>query len=215
MTNEEFHPASTLDTFDDEVIGYAIAADATPIHESDSNQARPIAGGGGDAKKRSNHLFCGCCCDSRRATIVVNMIAIIWYTVRILVFAFLGISIAENGLPGDEENAQQEGGDLDDEGHDRFFEGEVVAAVIISSVSIVLHVFGIYGAVSYQSTAVGASAFGYIFSLVLALVSLNVTGIILCSLFFYAHAVLLSEIQSGIMTPYNYENIKACCDCMD
>ena len=88
-----------------------------------------------------------------------------------------------------------------------------MTAVIISTVSVALHIFGIYGAISYQSTAVGASAFGYLFSFVLALYSLNVTGIILCSLFFYAHAVLLLEIRNGIMTPYNYENIKACCEC--
>ncbi|CAJ1963154.1 unnamed protein product [Cylindrotheca closterium] len=218
MSNKEgFHPASTLDTFDDEVLGYAIAGDAavaTPIHHEAVDQGiRPIVGGN-DARNRSNHLFCGCCCDSRRATIVVNMIAIIWYTVMIIVFAFLGVSIAENGFPGDEENnAQQDGGDFDDEGRDVFFEGEALAAVIISTVSIALHVFGIYGAIYYQSAAVAASAFGYMFSFALALLSLNMTGIILCSLFFYAHAILLLEIRNGIMTPYNYENIKACCEC--
>mmetsp|Transcript_1812 Transcript_1812/g.4104 ORF Transcript_1812/g.4104 Transcript_1812/m.4104 type:complete len:123 (-) Transcript_1812:396-764(-) len=122
MSKEDFHPASTLDSFDDEVVGYAIAADpavATPIHESD-NQVRPIAGGN-DAKNRPNHLFCGCCCDSRRATVVVNMIAIVWYTVIIITFAFLGISIAESGLPGGEDNAQEEAENFDDEGHDVFF----------------------------------------------------------------------------------------------
>lgn len=213
---ENFSPVSTLDdTFEDEVIGYAMAMEAsvvaTPVHESNDQ----LNLDGSAQKNRQNHLFCGCCCDSRRATIVVNMIAIIWYTVLVVAFAFLGVSIAENGLPGDQDDSRQEGANFDDEGHEVLFEGEVMAAVIISAVSIALHIFGIYGAIYYHSTSVGASALGYMLSLGLALVSLNMTGIILCSLFFYAHAILLLEIRNGIMTPYNYENIKACCECCD
>jgi hypothetical protein len=47
---------------------------------------------------RENHLFCGCCCDSRRATIVVNVVAIVCFATSISIGFLAGVFVLKNGL---------------------------------------------------------------------------------------------------------------------
>jgi hypothetical protein len=61
--------------FDEEEVGYSADTNtkAELIAEDRHTKTRSIAAD----RRRENHLFCGCCCDYRRATIVVNMVNIV------------------------------------------------------------------------------------------------------------------------------------------
>ena len=78
--------------------------------------------------------------------------------------------------------------------------------------SIVLHGFGIYGALYYQKWAVIVSAAGYGIALFFAVIGLDFMTIILKLVFLYPHLAFIKELDEGIMTDYNYANVKSCCD---
>jgi hypothetical protein len=71
-------------------------------------------------------------------------------------------------------------------------------------VALVMHTIGIYGAINYKKWAVLVSAVGYVSAM-----SANNLGLVWVILFLYPHVVLITEIHNEVMTPYNYERIKA------
>jgi hypothetical protein len=86
--------------------------------------------------------------------------------------------------------------------------------MIISSLSLVLHAIGIHGAIKYKPFAVAVSAVGNMLSFAWSL-SLDFIGVALTFLFLHPHVVLIMEIRSEVMAPYNYGRVKTCCDCCE
>jgi hypothetical protein len=85
--------------------------------------------------------------------------------------------------------------------------------VVIGIVVPVSHAIGIYGALYYKAWAVMVSVLGYVISIITAIGALSFVGLVLPILFLYPHVVFITEMQNEVMTPYNYERIKICCDC--
>jgi hypothetical protein len=163
-------------------------------------------------REKTNHLYCGCCCDVRRATLAVNAITIIMNVIlMILLFFgtnFMAKNAAEIAEDMDDDQAKQDFEKLAQNGSLQLFEA---FADIFLFVSIFLHACGIYGALKFQSWGVTVAAVSYGVSLLLNLLLFNPIHIIISALFFYPHVILIKEMKEGIMTDYNYPNIASCC----
>mmetsp|Transcript_35478 Transcript_35478/g.55240 ORF Transcript_35478/g.55240 Transcript_35478/m.55240 type:complete len:216 (-) Transcript_35478:206-853(-) len=163
---------------------------------------------------RENHLFCNCCCDVRRATLVVNGITIVW-NLLVMLLMFIGFEFLV-------KNADQIAADMDDDEAANDLKamasngslGWLEAAIdIFFMFSIVLHGFGVYGALKYEVWAIVVAAVAYGIGLAFAVLGLDFMNIFMKGMFLYPHLVLIKEIREGIMTDYNYANVKSCCDC--
>lgn len=199
----------------------------------------------GPTRGHQNHLLCGCCCDVRRATLVMNLITIILNIIT-MIGLFVYVRVMGNALYDyDYDNYMDIAEDIDfdqtntvvdtnngkgqdyqtfdyhtyDDMHivrDRqrkglYIFGEIFEIILL--LSTVLHCFGVYGAIYYKSNPIKVAAISYAIPFTYSLFSFNLTGTLLTGFFLYPHIVLLKEIENGIMTPYNYENIKSCCVC--
>jgi hypothetical protein len=171
-----------------------------------------FAMGDNNNSNRENHLYCGCCCDVRRATLVVNAISISMNVIA-MIFLFFGVhymaknadKIAEDM---DDDQAKQDFAKIAKNGTLPLIEA---FADIFLIVSIFLHACGIYGALKYQTWGVAVAAVAYGLTLLIHLVSLNIIHVIIAGLFFYPHVILIKEMKEGIMTDYNYHNVASCC----
>jgi hypothetical protein len=90
---------------------------------------------------------------------------------------------------------------------------DISVQMVFVSVILGMHAIGIYGALYYKAGAVMISANGYMIAIFTASESLNYFAAVLPILFLYPHFVFITGVQNEVMTPYNYERIKACCDC--
>ena len=192
MSNEKFLPLPTSES------DYVDIATGVPAFRS--------------PRDRENHLFCGCCCDVRRATLVVNIITIVLNLI-FLILTFVGLNFMSNNLDVIEE-------DMDDdeakEAMENFAQtgGFALLEVVISLflfVSIFLHAVGIYGALKFKVWAVAVGATSYGLGVLMHLLLMNFPHFVLSALFLYPHIILILEINQGIMTDYNYENVANCC----
>eukprot|EP00980_Cylindrotheca_fusiformis_P016546 scaffold4961_cov80-Cylindrotheca_fusiformis.AAC.2 len=163
----------------------------------------------GPQKGRENHLFFGCCCDVRRAVLIVNIITIC-SNLLLTFFVFIGAQLVE-GNPSAYTDQMQ--ADVSDEDLKTEMTVLEIVTVVVVGVSCILHAFGVSGALKYNSTHVKVAAVSYGIALVLNLFNFNLVSIAVGAIFLYPHIVLIKEIKSGVMTPYNYENIQACCVC--
>lgn len=176
---------------------------------------------------------CGCCCDFRRAVIILNIIFICFYIIsliNLLLFnpaaelAYIGNAV---GYGYDLNNNQEE--ELNQIFYDLF-----LADVIISGIGLLASAIPMVGAIKFQW---GMVAFGIVWllgtfitlivlveiSMIRASTILNETFVspitsyivdaTLTALFIYPHAGLLIEIKQGIMTAETYprEEYSCCC----
>jgi hypothetical protein len=170
------------------------------------------ADGSNHNSNRENHLFCGCCCDVRRATLVVNAITITM-NVLFMILLFFGVNfVAKNAdqftEDMDDDQAKQDFEKLAENGSLQLIE---VFVDIFLFVSIFLHACGIYGALKFKTWGVTVAAVSYAIAFLINLISLSPINIFISGLFFYPHVILLKEMKEGIMTDYNYPNIASCC----
>ena len=156
-------------------------------------------------------LFCGCCCDVRRATLIVNIITIV-LNLFTFVFMFVGFNFVTNNLDAIEEDMNsQDKEDLENFVKSGGFALLEVMMSIFLFVSIFLHAVGVYGALKFQKWAITVAAASYGVGVVLHLLGMNLIHVVISGLFLYPHIVLIQEINQGIMTDYNYENVANCC----
>ena len=99
----------------------------------------------------TSHLFCNCCCDCRRACLVLNAISIVLKIIMICIIGIGGKYISNN--------IQQIETDIDDDAYrkqvDQFVEEggiQIVETVVdfFSMISIGLHICGLYGALHFK-----------------------------------------------------------------
>jgi hypothetical protein len=160
--------------------------------------------------RKQGHTCCGCCCDVRRAVIVVNLLA---GTYLLMIVQWIVAVVA-----------------LRDEYNYTFW-----VLLVMNCLQLVPVGMGIFGAVYYNGWFIGVASLHYTLQfLFYCNVSLydaiDLAGLIdvplampidepfatavamaLCA---YPHFMLISEIRGGIMSPENYENEQHSCCCV-
>ena len=163
---------------------------------------------------RQGALCCGCCCDFRRAVIVINALSIVFGVISTLV-AF-GSSASIHNETYDADDVLQ----LDNDRDSAIQYG--IAAGIILAISVVFNIVGLVGAIKYNIYMVGANMVWLIVSFVVAVLierkwledsSLSEDGegflgigpgAIERVLYVYAHAGFVSQVRAGILTKETY-----------
>jgi hypothetical protein len=163
--------------------------------------------------------FCGCCCDFRRAVLVVNGISIVLRILLMVGVAILPSYVAKNlddieSTINDDETRKQvdtfaKSGNL------------VVLAAIVEVVEVVAIGFaaiGIYGALKFKQWGIITALTFYAFSMLLVMMSIRADNIIpsfvnlsFAAVFVYPHVCMLILMRAGIMTNSNLHNIAKCC----
>ena len=155
---------------------------------------------------KQGHSCCGCCCDTRRAVIIVNLIMICFNVLSTLIL-ITGIDLlVEGAAQADDDTVKNTATEL------KVF--PEVLFVIWVCLQILFNVLGILGAINYSKWMIVATLLGYILSFIGNLLELNLAGMILSGFFAYPHYFFLSEMHFLIMTPDNYPNEVQSCFCV-
>jgi uncharacterized membrane protein len=155
-----------------------------------------------DAPARRAHLCCGCCCDTRRALIVVNIITLSLNALGLLSLSMI-TSVDVSQFDDDETiNALNnlDGAPL----------GWSMAFLAIGMVTAIV---GIYGGYKFQGICVMIAGVYYALSCIQGMIFMNLGGAIMAGFFAYPHFVFYQEMKKGIMSPQTYPNEQACCGC--
>ena len=157
-------------------------------------------------------MCCNCCCDFRRAVLIVNGISI-----GIKLLAMMGFAIVASYV---EKNIDDIEADMDDDeavktldsfvkgGFLGMFEGIVE---FLELISIGLYACGIYGALKFKEWGIITAAGAYAFQLLIGIIMVDFGNIIVTSLILYPHWYMLKLMRAGIMTEYNYHKFASCC----
>ena len=149
----------------------------------------------GDIKR--GHKCCGGCCDVRHATIIVDIISIVWLLIN-LGTVFLATKATEY---------------IDDDDVVTVIDTmptTVIAVIFI--VEIILLGITIHGAMNFEAGKVLVGLILYGIAIIIFLLSLNIAGLVVNGLFLYPHYFLYQEIKSGIMSASNYHvEEQSCC----
>jgi hypothetical protein len=160
----------------------------------------------------ASHLFCNCCCDCRRACLVLNAISIVLKIIMICIIGIGGKYISNN--------IQQIETDIDDDAYrkqvDQFVEEggiQIVETVVdfFSMISIGLHLCGLYGALHFKQWGIIVAGSTYTVSLLFGILALDFGAVVMGGVFLYPHLMMYKEMKEGIMTEYNYHKIAHCC----
>jgi hypothetical protein len=157
----------------------------------------------GARQARQSHLCCGCCCDARRAVIVVNVISMCLHTLAIISVALMSSAVYASDVDDDEYQyalSEIDGKSL----------GLTLGVLVIG---IICQAAGIYGAVKFNKIGATIGAVWHAMECIRSIVFFDIGGAIMSGFFCYPHVVFLQEMKSGIMTPENYPNEKVCCAC--
>lgn len=154
---------------------------------------------------KEGHKCCSCCCDVRRAVIIVNAIQLgsLIYVMIVAAFVFKNAdAIAENIS--------------DDQAKEVFMNMKPVGIFfyIVFFISMSFSCVGIYGAIIYNKYLVAGAGASHVITLIINCMTINIGGAIASAFFLYPHVFLYNEIQSGVMSPKTYaskEEHSCCC----
>jgi len=193
-------------------------------------QSNVYAGTGGNTsgvpiyeQEKQGAKCCGCCCDYRRAVIVINIIFIIIGVMNIL-GTITNSQIIRNGQDFN-----------DDAVEDKLKDMNVLNSIFIG-LGLAASIASLVGAVSYNIYLVAVNVvwmmIQYIASIIITEKSLNsmedVTGkdyatpipyyvvqLIITILFIYPHVGFINEVKSGIMSRETYPREEYSCCCVN
>lgn len=161
----------------------------------------------------NHHTQCfNCCCDFRRAVLIVNGI-----TIGFKLLAMVGVVFFVNYLNNNLEDIEN---DMNDDQVrkqvDEMFKSGQVAGLewlfeIIEFISIGLHGCGIYGALKFKRWGIIVAGTMYALSFVTAIFSMDIVNIVVSGLLVYPHYCMYTLMKDGIMTPHNYHKVASCC----
>lgn len=174
-------------------------------------------GGSGDGEffpnSANHHVLCfNYCCDFRRAVIIVNAISIILkllVMMGVAIFAsYIGknLDVIEDSMDDDENRDQLD--EIAKSGGIAMIEATVE---VIETISIALHLCGIYGALQFKRWGVITAGVTYALQFAVGVVSMDFGNMIVSALFLYPHVFMFKLMRDGVMTEYNYHNIASCC----
>lgn len=157
---------------------------------------------GAEVAKQS-HMCCGCCCDTRRAVIAVNVISMSFATLAI--FTISTISSGKYAEQFDDDEVLGALGEID---------GAAVGMTIgFASLGMLCNACGIYGASKFNQWAVLVAGIWYLVEFFRSLVFLDLAGAIMAGFFAYPHAIFWQEMRKGVMSPASYPQEEQCCNC--
>lgn len=159
------------------------------------------------------HTLCfNCCCDFRRAVLIVNGISI-----GLKLMAMIGVVFFVHYL---NDNLDDIENDIDDDSTrkqvDSMFKSGQVAGFewffeILETVGVAIHACGIYGALQYKQWGIIVAGSAFALQFVIAFFSMDFGSIVVSALMLYPHVYMLILMKAGIMTPQNYHKIANCC----
>lgn len=152
---------------------------------------------------RSAHLCCGCCCDTRRATVIVNIINVVF---SILTLAGIGVFTSDGFASQFDDDAVK--AEL------AIASSNAWAAYLVACLSIVCGGLGIYGAKEYKGWMVLISGVWHCVCIILSIVTGGISSAIMSGFFAYPHFMFYQEMKKGIMTEENYPNEMHSCCCV-
>jgi hypothetical protein len=163
---------------------------------------------------KQGHKCCGCCCDVRRATIVVSAVnlSLDVFVMMVLSSCLFGpfttsmeviqcspmLTIVETILSFDSR-------------------APVTTSMLITIFYVlfrmVAEAVSIYGAMTYSQWMVGVGLAGYVVHALLALVQVQLVAVVVACFAAYPHVALIDEMRKGIMTEqtYLFEKHSCCC----
>jgi hypothetical protein len=171
-----------------------------------------------DRSLKQGHSCFGCCCDMRRAVIIVNIFVVILY-VASMIFVAIAVPATKNSDNADPDYSDSE------------INSALVGVIVSSLIGILFSMFAIFGAIRYNIWLVGANI-AYLIISFIAVISVNVAasnsnpdytynvwfnvvfGLIIRALFIYPHVMFIREVRSGIMTKENYSEEEQSCCCV-
>jgi hypothetical protein len=150
---------------------------------------------------RQGHVCCGCCCDTRRAVIIVNIVDICLKALSVALMSMVSNYVDKN---------------YDDDYLKKQWDSEqlsvVLGVIMMALITLAFCGLGIYGALKYNKSMVIAAGVWHCINVFLSLKRHDMGGIIMAACFAYPHFVFSEEITNGIMTEENYPNeIHSCC----
>jgi hypothetical protein len=152
---------------------------------------------------RQGHLFFGCCCDMRRAVIIVDIINTVFASLNllaILTFTLFGSNLTDSFDDDVTKNDMA------------IATSYPVVAIVMAVFALVCPVLGIVGAARYSGWMVIVPAVWYCVDMVISILSSSPAGAALAVMFIYPHIFLFKQLNKGIMTMDNYPNeIHSCC----
>ena len=152
---------------------------------------------------KQSHACCGCCCDTRRAVIVVNVISMCFAALAILSIALM--SSDAYAAQFDDDNIVTALNDID---------GATVGMTIsFAAVGMVCNASGIFGATKFNKWAVMVAGSWYLVELLRSLAHFDIGGAIMAGFFVYPHVIFWQEMRKGIMTAATYPQEEQCCNC--
>ena len=168
----------------------------------------------GPTNGKSSHLYLGCCCDSRRAVIILNSITIVLSFILGLLF-FVSVRLYGSEIKDSIINAVDDDAfaGMDDDSFNAMLAAFLSVFEVFMLFAIIIHGFGVYGAIKYKRWAVIIAALSYGLPFAGAVFQFQIVPIIIGALFLYPHVVFLDEMKKEIMTEYNYPNVATCCGC--
>jgi uncharacterized membrane protein len=145
----------------------------------------------------------GCCCDTRKAVFVVNIISICFSVIGIIMLSLV-ISGAVNPVYEDDEVQAA---------MDEIESAPLGFGLAVAITGMICHIIAIYGAAKYSKIATIVGGMWYVISTVISLIYLQIGDAVMGALFAYPHFVFWYEMRNGVMTPETYPNEKVCCEC--
>lgn len=169
--------------------------------------------------KKRGHKCCACCCDVRRAVIILNCVNILLMINALyqeLIWRKTAQENIANGkVPFDDDYMIAE--------YQKVADMSVARIVFVNLLKGIISVVGIFGALHYNVYMVGITGIMYSILAFMAFVNMFlvekyafilVGTILFAGLFAYPHFVFIREVRKGIMTPETYPEEKQSCCCV-
>eukprot|EP00980_Cylindrotheca_fusiformis_P009091 scaffold1965_cov110-Cylindrotheca_fusiformis.AAC.14 len=150
-----------------------------------------------------SHTCCGCCCDTRRAVIVVNIISLSFAALAVFSMSMLANNLYTSQFDDDQVQAA----------FDEIDGTAVGISIGVVVVGMICNACGIYGAYKFHKVFIIVAALWYFADFIRAVVFLDVGGAVMTGFFLYPHVVFYQEVSKGIMSPASYPQEQQCCNC--
>jgi len=161
-----------------------------------------------DSRERKADLFCGSCCDLRKACIVVNSVFVV-LIVLYVVFSLLGHTPTFFRSTIDFDNYDDDDSNVT---RGQPINASFVRAIIRTTCGILFCGIGIVGALRFQKYMVLSTAIWYCIDVILGVVYRGWTGVVVSAFFGYAHIALFLALHKSKITVENYSSTeKYCC----
>ena len=159
---------------------------------------------------KTNHIYMGCLCDTRRAVVAVNATSIVLSLMMLVVFEVDFSFILNHTAEYEAEHSSDMTAEQQQQLEERVADGSLKVIEDIheafTTVSVVMHMCGIYGALTFRAWGVYVAAMAYIISFGLHLFR-PTWMLVLPVLLGYPHYYFIRELRDGTMAPYNYHNV--------